>query len=221
MPKTANRRTGKLRLVASPDGRDGSVLDAPETLKAVRKLDFDVALPGHRALIPGKASLDAAIAMVKAERIESVAVCLLHAYANPEHERILGAELKKRLPGSYVSLSNEILREYREYERTSTAVLNAYVGTQVSTYLRALEQPLTKRGFDGNVALLQSPTEVHTFSLARLTDEELQRELKSRFSQQESLLMQLVAFALIALGAIFVLLTWTFRDYLRIFRWRR
>lgn len=87
--------------------------------------------------------------------------------------------------------------------------------------LNWVTEAVTKRGFDGNVALLQSPTDVHTFSLARLTDEELQRELKSRFSQQESLLMQLVAFGLVALGAIVVLLTWTFRDYLRIFRWRR
>ena len=79
----------------------------------------------------------------------------------------------------------------------------------------------TRRAFDGNVALLQSPTELHTFSLARLSEEEIQRELASRFSQQESLLMQLIAFALIAGGAIFVLLTWSFRDYLRIFRWRR
>ena len=79
----------------------------------------------------------------------------------------------------------------------------------------------TKRAFDGNVALLQSPTEVHTFSLARLSEEDLQRELASRFSRQESLLMQLIAFALVAGGAIFVLLTWSFRDYLRIFRWRR
>lgn len=53
---------GNILLNSGLDGRDGSVLDAPETLKAVRKLDFDVALPGHRALIPGKASLDAAIA---------------------------------------------------------------------------------------------------------------------------------------------------------------
>ena len=85
-------------------------------------------------------------------------------------------------------------------------------GRQYCAFHHKLARGLRAAPIDGNVALLQSPTAVNTFSLARLTDEELQRELKSRFSQQESLLMQVVAFALIALGAIFVLLTWTFRD---------
>lgn len=73
-------------------------------------------------------------------------------------------------------------------------------------------EAITKRGFDGNVALLQSSTDVHTFSLARLSDEEIQRQLASRFTKQASLLMQLVSYSLVAGGAIFVLLTWTFRD---------
>ena len=58
-------------------------------------------------------------------------MCLLHAYANPEHERRIGLVLRRALPGTFITLSHEILREYREYERTSTTVLNAYVGPLV------------------------------------------------------------------------------------------
>ena len=71
------------------------------------------------------------ITVLRETEVEAVAVCLLHAYANPSHERRLGALLRKALPDVFVTLSHEILREYREYERTSTTVLNAYVGPRV------------------------------------------------------------------------------------------
>jgi N-methylhydantoinase A len=67
---------------------------------------------------------------------DSVAVCLLHAYANPAHEEAVGAALPSDAP---VSLSSTILPEYREYERTSTTVVNAYVGPVMSGYLGRLE----------------------------------------------------------------------------------
>ena len=57
---------------------------------------------------------------LKAAGVESVAVCLLHAYANAVHEERLGELLRQQFPQAYVSLSHEILREFREYERTST-----------------------------------------------------------------------------------------------------
>ena len=71
--------------------------------------------------------------------VSSVAVCLLHSYANPEHERRVGKVLERVCPSIFVTLSHEILREYREYERTSTTVLNAYVGPRVNGYLKQLE----------------------------------------------------------------------------------
>ena len=73
---------------------------------------------------------------LKAEGVEAVAVCFLHSYANPEHERAAGEIIRKALPNAYVSLSHEILREYREYERTSTTVVNAYIGPKVGGYVR-------------------------------------------------------------------------------------
>jgi N-methylhydantoinase A len=87
---------------------------------------------------------------------ESVAVCLLHAYTNPVHEQRLGAALRAALPGVYVSLSHEILRQYREYERTSTTVVNSYVGPKVERYLHRLESELAAKRFTGSLLIMQS-----------------------------------------------------------------
>ena len=88
--------------------------------------------------------------------IEAVAVCLLHAWANPYHERRVGEILRRALPDVFVTLSHEILREFREYERTSTTVLNAYVGPRVSRYLGTLEGYLRRGGFNGRLHLMRS-----------------------------------------------------------------
>ena len=64
---------------------------------------------------------------LRADRIEAVAICLLHAYANPDHERRAKAILAAELPGIAVCASTDILAEFREYERASTVVLNAYL----------------------------------------------------------------------------------------------
>jgi hypothetical protein len=74
---------------------------------------------------------------------------------------------------------------------------------------------LTARPFEGNVALMQSPTDVSTFSLERLTNEELEGELRDRFTRRESLISQLAAYALIGGGAAFMLIAWALRDRLR------
>ena len=78
--------------------------------------------------------------------IEAVAVCFLHAYANPAHERRVGEILRARCPKLFVTLSHEIVREYREYERTSTTALNAFVGPRVQAYLGRLESFCATRG---------------------------------------------------------------------------
>jgi N-methylhydantoinase A len=101
-------------------------------------------------------SAKATIGALKATRVESVAVCLLHAYANAAHEQRLGELLRQQFPQAYVSLSHEILREFREYERTSTTVLNSYVGPLVSRYLISLERMLAVGGFRGTFRVMQS-----------------------------------------------------------------
>jgi len=87
---------------------------------------------------------------------EAVAVCFLHSYINPTHEARMGSALKKLLPSSYITLSHEILREYREYERTSTTVVNAYIGPKVIRYIEGLEKLLDSRGFSGSLLIMQS-----------------------------------------------------------------
>jgi N-methylhydantoinase A len=88
--------------------------------------------------------------------IEAVAVCFLHSYANPAHERLAGEVLRRINPNIFVTLSHEILREFREYERTSTTVLNAYVGPRVRAYLSTLETYLRRADFDGRVNMMRS-----------------------------------------------------------------
>ena len=63
------------------------------------------------------------IKIIKKENVESIAVCFLHAYANPKHEAMVGRALRKAFPNHFITLSHEILREYREFERTSTTCL--------------------------------------------------------------------------------------------------
>lgn len=81
-------------------------------------------------------NLQAAVATLKASGVEAVAVCFLHAYTMPDHEQKARTELEKHMPDAYVSLSSEVLPEFREYERLSSTVINAYVGPRMGTYLR-------------------------------------------------------------------------------------
>jgi N-methylhydantoinase A len=89
--------------------------------------------------------------------VEAVAICFLHSYVNPEHERAVERILREELPeGCFICTSYDVLPEMREYERTSTTVVNAYVGPVVRTYLQKLVQRLEAAGFDGNVLMMQS-----------------------------------------------------------------
>jgi N-methylhydantoinase A len=95
-------------------------------------------------------------ASLVAQGVESVAVCFLHGYANPVHELAAGRILREAYPDLFVTLSHEILREFREYERTSTTVLNAYVGPRVRRYLHTLKSHLDERGFRGAIHIMRS-----------------------------------------------------------------
>ena len=94
----------------------------------------------------------AAAAILRREGVESVAVCLLHAYVNPEHERRVGAILAEELPGVPVSLSSEVAPEFREYLRASTTVINAAIRPVVERYLERIEGRLAEAGVDGEAA---------------------------------------------------------------------
>ena len=101
-------------------------------------------------------SLERAIGRLKREGVEAVAVCYLHGYRNPRHERLTRAALSKALPGVYVSLSSEVLPQIKEYERVCTTVVNASVGPVLARYLDRLSDSLRKAGYQRDVLVMQS-----------------------------------------------------------------
>ena len=112
-------------------------------------------------------SLAQAIAGIAAESIQSVAVCLIHGYANPAHERAVAAAIRERLPEIYLTVSSEVLPEIREFERTSTTVANAYVMPILDRYLSSLETGLGAFGIRAPLLTMQSNGGVMTASRAR------------------------------------------------------
>ncbi|MBW4093578.1 MAG: hydantoinase/oxoprolinase family protein [Proteobacteria bacterium] len=101
-------------------------------------------------------SVAVAIERLRAERVESLAICLLHSYANPVHEQAVAALVRAALPDLPISLSREILPEIKEYPRTSTTVINAYVQPVVRAYLTTLAARLAALGIAAPLHLMQS-----------------------------------------------------------------
>ena len=102
---------------------------------------------------------------LQAEGVEAVAVTFLHSYANPTHEQTAAALLREHLPGVTVTTSSDLTREWREYERTSTAVLNAFVQPVASTYLRSLTRDLREAGVDAPLFGMKSNGGTQTFGV--------------------------------------------------------
>ena len=88
--------------------------------------------------------------------IGAIAVCLLHSFANPDHEQAIAAALRRELPGAFISISSEVLPEIREYERTSTTVINAYIGPPIRDYLISMQARLRADGFNDRIVMMQS-----------------------------------------------------------------
>ncbi len=103
-----------------------------------------------------EASLSEVLDRIEASGVRSVAVSLLHSYANPSHEERITEAVRERLPGVTLSVSSELLPEMREYERTSTTVINAYVRPVVAEYLSQLSGELRKTGIGVPLTVMQS-----------------------------------------------------------------
>src|SRR5881296_1977490 len=97
-----------------------------------------------------------------ARGVTTLAVCLLHSYLNPVHERRLAALVAEEAPHVTVTLSHEVAPTFREYERASTTVVNAYVMTAVGEYLRGLAAATARRGYRGRLFVMQSSGGVAT-----------------------------------------------------------
>ncbi len=166
------RKGARVGLLTTAGHRD--VIEMREGLKDDR---YNLRMPPPEQLVPRKlrlgvrerlradgrietpldqASLDAAIAALKRERVEAVAVCYLHAWRDPGHEQASRAALERELPDAYVSLSAEVLAQIKEFERVSTTIVNAYVGPALSRYLARLDQRLAEAGYRGATLVIQS-----------------------------------------------------------------
>jgi N-methylhydantoinase A/oxoprolinase/acetone carboxylase beta subunit len=129
-PLIRRRFIGEVRERVLADGTVRTALDEADARRAVRAL--------------------------VARGVDTIAICLLHAYVNPAHEKRLAEIVAKEAPGVTVTLSHEVSPTFREYERTSTTVVNAYVMTALREYLRALQAALGRRGYGGRLFVMQS-----------------------------------------------------------------
>jgi N-methylhydantoinase A len=166
------RRTARIGLITTEGHRD--VIEMREGLKPER---YDLRLSPPAPLVPrarriglreriragGEVttaldldSLEDAITQLRAQQVEAVAICLLHAWRDDSHERAAAAAVRAGLPGAYVTLSSEVLPQIKEFERFSTTVVNAAVGPIVATYLGRLEQRLDQAGFHGPLFVILS-----------------------------------------------------------------
>ncbi len=158
----------ELRRIRAPQLYDLFFEKPPALIE--RRLRFEL---GERVTASGEVlsgvreeELERIAAALVRERVESVAVCLLHAYAYPHHERLAGEFLRRELPRLPVSLSCDILPERREYERTATTAVNAYVRPTMAAYLLAMRRGLDELGIDAPLLIMQSSgglaSEAHT-----------------------------------------------------------
>ncbi|MDB5554371.1 MAG: hydantoinase/oxoprolinase family protein [Rhizobium sp.] len=120
--------------------------EVPERLTAEGQVDTPLDEAAVHAICDKLAQLD----------IQAVAIMLLHSYRNNMHEQRVRAIVEERLPAAFVSASHELSQEYREFERCSTVVANAYVGPRVRDYVAGIDDHIAANGFDGSFLLVQS-----------------------------------------------------------------
>ena len=108
----------------------------------------------------------AQVRQLKEAGVEAVSVCFLFSFVNPEHERRVAEIVREEFPEAFLSVSSEVLPQYREYERFSTVCLNAYIGPKVATYVSRLQDELTRLGVRTGVHLMTSASGVATAEAA-------------------------------------------------------
>lgn len=116
-----------------------------------------VTAPKGEELIPlNEDEVRAAVRKMKADKVEAIAVCFLFSFLNPSHEQRVKEIIKEEYPEVFISLSSEVLPQFREYERFTTTGLNAYIGPTTSRYIKQLEETLIEQGYTAKVHLMQS-----------------------------------------------------------------
>ncbi len=128
----------------------------PVPASRIVEIDERIAAGGAVFEALDEESVRAAAARIRGMNVQAVAVCLIHAYANPEHERRAADILREELPDLAVTVSSDVLPVVREYERSLTTVLNATVMPGVTSYVARLEKRLTDEGSGVPLMLMQS-----------------------------------------------------------------
>lgn len=135
-----------------------------------RRLRFEVAerIDGQGRIVEplDLAELERLVEILKSNEVEAVAVSFLNAYRNPEHEERACAFLEERLPGVFVTAGSALSREWSEYERTSTASANAFVGSHMAEYIARFETCLKELSFKGKLYMMSSNGGVMSVALA-------------------------------------------------------
>lgn len=174
------RRGAKVGLLTTQGHRD--VLEQREGYKPAR---YDLRLTPQPALVPrhlrlgvkerlrfdgstqtplDEASLRESIRTLQANAVEAVAICFLHSHVNPKHELRARAIVEEMMPEAYISVSSQIIREIKEYERFSTTVVNAFVGKELKNYLTNLGCLLDNSGYGNGVLIMHSHGGVGTIA---------------------------------------------------------
>ncbi len=134
-----------------------------------REVEERIAYNGEVITPLNRDDIRTAVDYLKKEGVEAIAVCFINSYANEAHERETAAFVKELWPEVYVSPSVDITREWREYERTSTAALNAYVMPAASSYIDRLDEKLSGAGVGEKRYIMQSNGGTTTFAQSRVT----------------------------------------------------
>ena len=111
--------------------------------------------------------VDQVVKEFRDEGVEAIAVCLLHAYANPDHEQKVAKRISELWPEVAVVSSHQLTRQWREYERSNTAAVCAYVQPIAASYLNKMESELANRSFDGTFYVMQSNGGVDTVAATK------------------------------------------------------
>src|SRR3989338_5834182 len=167
-------RIAKVGLLATKGFRD--TIEIRRGYKNIRTSRFNVFVPPYKPLVPRtlrmpveertlytgevltplrEEDVHRAIEKFKQEKVEAVAICFLHSYINPSHERRALEICRQEMNGAYITASHEVLPVYREYERFSTTVVSGAVGPITAHYLNALEERLKEIGFKGTLYMVQ------------------------------------------------------------------
>ncbi|TXM98911.1 hydantoinase/oxoprolinase family protein [Methylobacterium sp. WL64] len=138
----------ELRRQARPHLYDSTARIVPPLVDPEDRHEVDERMGSDGEVVTPLGDLDGLTESLRRSGVEAVAVSLLNAYANEAHEVSVVEALRAALPGVYVTRATDVCSEFREYERTSTAVVNSYIGPRVARYMRSLEGALRQQGVE-------------------------------------------------------------------------